>query len=99
MSVADSVSEAIGSPGTTTGSLTGSGGPGVRDPVVEPEDAGGVVGRATGGFFFPHAPTISNVTIATTTTVRLCIIVSYPSSVSLGRYPLSLPRDGGYCDQ
>src|SRR5262245_24487804 len=76
MSVVDSVSDAIGSAGTTTGSLTGSGGPGVRDPVVEPEGAGGVVGRATGGFFFPHAPTISNVTIATTTTVRLCFIVS-----------------------
>ena len=76
MSVDDSVSDAIGSAGTGTGSFTGSGGPGGRDPPVAPEGAGGVVGRATGGFFFPHALTIISATIATTTTVRLCVIVS-----------------------
>src|SRR6476659_8062883 len=76
MSVDDSVSDAIGSAGTGTGSRTGSGGPGGR--VVEElgGGGGGRVGRATGGFFFPHALTSISATIATTTTVRLCVIVS-----------------------
>lgn len=76
MSVDDSVSETIGSEGTGTASRTGSGGPGGRDPPVDAAGGGAAGGLATGGFFFPHALTIISATIATTTTVRLCFIVS-----------------------
>jgi hypothetical protein len=76
MSVDDSVSDTIGSEGTGTASRTGSGGPAGRDPPVDVAGGGAAGGLATGGFFFPHAPTIISATIATTTTVRLCFIVS-----------------------
>jgi len=76
MSVEDSVSEASGSAGTGTGSCTGSGGPGVRDPLFDAAGGGGVGGRATGGFFLPQALTIISAIIATAITVRLCFIFS-----------------------
>src|SRR3954471_14773317 len=76
MSIDDSVSEAIGSEGTGTGSRTGSGGVGGREPPAEVEGGGETGGRATGGFFFPHAPVAISAIIATTTTIRLCFIVS-----------------------
>src|SRR5882672_4210217 len=75
MSVDDRLSDAIGSAGTGTASRTGSGGPGGRPEVVELVAGGGLVGRATGGFFFPHAPTSASATIIATTTLRLCFIV------------------------
>src|SRR5262249_29617015 len=111
MSVEDSVSEAIGSAGTGTGSRTGSGGPGGRDPLVEPVGGGGLVGRATGGFFFPHAPEIISATIITATTVRFCFIVSlilvlsaFLSALSLVPFAFCLvasarQRRAAYCDQ
>src|SRR5436190_7324606 len=83
MSIDDSVSEAIGSDGTATGSCTGSGGAGARDPPVEVDGGGETGGRATGGFFLPHAPVSISAIIATTTTVRLCFIVSAFSLVPL----------------
>jgi hypothetical protein len=76
MSLEASVSDASGSAGTGTGSRTGSGGAGGRVPVLVPVPAGGVVGRATGGFFFAHAPIIISAIIATIRKLRLLIIVS-----------------------
>src|SRR3954471_3224586 len=76
MSTDDSVSDAIGSEGTATGSCTGSGGAGGRELPVDVAGGGETGGRAPGGFFSPHAPATISATIAITRTVRLCVIVS-----------------------
>jgi hypothetical protein len=54
------VSEEIGSGGIACGSRTGSGGAGGRAPFAELPAGGGVVGRATGGFFFAQPPAIDS---------------------------------------
>src|SRR6476661_84418 len=99
MSVDDRVSDAIGSAGTGTGSRTGSGGAGGREPPVEVTGGGAGIGRVTGGFFLPpHALTASIATIATTTTVRLCFIVSASRSFSFRfRLHFSLLARGRRC--
>jgi hypothetical protein len=109
MSVVDNGSEAIGSAGTGSGSRTGSGGDGGRVPaVVELAAGGGVVGRATGGFFLAHPLAPTNAIAAITNTRRLCIIVSIPSEAATRRSAAEAAREGArpvhrvgsrYCDQ
>src|SRR5262249_49422436 len=65
-----------GSAGTRIGSSTGCGGAGGLPPgspvfVV----GGGGVGRATGGFFFPHAAVVSTHATATAISVRFIVAV------------------------
>src|SRR2546423_14204541 len=60
-------SEIVGSAGIGGFSRTGSGGAGGRAVVSAVVDGGGGIGRATGGFFLPHAPTTAS---AITTTHR-----------------------------
>src|SRR4051812_44374583 len=86
ISIDDSVSEAMGSEGTGTGSRTGSGGVGGLEPPAEVAGGGETGGRATGGFFFPHAPVTTSAVNARTTTIRLCFIVS---AFSLGVLPFA----------
>src|SRR5690349_11833857 len=91
MSVADRLSDAIGSDGTGTDSRIGSGGVAEPEPVLDVAAGGATGGLATGGFFLPHAPTIISATIATVTRCRLCFIVSVRSFYLYPFYPLPFP--------
>src|SRR5688572_11878183 len=81
ISLTFSGSSAIGSGGTLRFSAIGSGGIGGRLALLAGSAGGGGIGRATGGVFLPHAPTVTARTIRIhKADVRLkCILLNPPA--------------------
>jgi hypothetical protein len=94
---------AIGSGGIGGLSRTGSGGAGGRPPVVSVAPGGGGTGRATGGFFFEQAVTVtaSSNAVITADARRMCMLsVSFSNQAApstgarLGSIPTSVAPSG-----
>jgi hypothetical protein len=86
----------VGSAGMVTGSGTGSGGAGGRvgvEPGVPVVAGGGVVGRATGGCFFPHAPAKPKTTTTISATDIRLIQQALSSSRPIGKLVFAIARN------
>src|SRR3954453_13158828 len=89
-------SEIVGSGGIGGFSRTGSGGAGGRAVVSAVVEGGGGIGRATGGFFFPHAPTMASAITTAHSRYRWSrSLISL--SVSVDHFELNLGRRVSIC--